>query len=303
MSQRVFAMVVLAVVVAAGTARTQDRTTPARELFGAIDTPAPLAVRSIGFYSEGCLAGAVALPIDGPNWQVMRLDRDRNWGHPTLIAYLERLAADAAQLDGWLGLLVGDMGQPRGGPMVGGHVSHQTGLDVDLWYLAMPDRRLTATERAELSAISLIRPNTLEVDRSLWTDAIAGLIRRAASFPEVERIFVHPGIKQVLCETAGADRDWLSVIRPWYGHADHFHVRLRCPAGDTECVAQAPPPEGDGCGAELAWWLGPEPWRPPEGPPPPPTPPKTLADLPSACAVVLTAGAGPPVPLPVPRPQ
>ena len=107
----------------------------------------------------------------------------------------------------------------------------------------------------------------------------------------------------MLCETAGVDRSWFRVIRPWYGHDDHFHVRLNCPAGETNCVSQAPPPEGDGCGVELAWWLGPEPWRPPEGPPLPPPPAKTLVDLPSACSMVLTAGATPVPPLPLARPQ
>ena len=149
----------------------------------------------------------------------------------------------------------------------------------------------------------MIIPGSLEVDQSRWNDGIARLIRRAASYPEVARIFVHPGIKQMLCETAGVDRSWFRVIRPWYGHDDHFHVRLNCPAGETNCVSQAPPPEGDGCGVELAWWLGPEPWRPPEGPPQPPPPAKTLVDLPSACSMVLTAGATPVPPLPLARPQ
>jgi penicillin-insensitive murein endopeptidase len=301
MLARVFGLLALALLVAAGSARPQEPV-PARDLFGAVETPAPMASRAVGFYSEGCLAGGIALPVDGPNWQAMRLERNRNWGHPILVSYIERLAADAARDDGWPGLLVGDMSQPRGGPMAGGHVSHQTGLDVDIWYLAMPDRRLTEIERSELSAISLVRPNTLEIDPSRWNEQIGTLLRRAASYPEVERIFVHPAVKAQLCEMAGGDRDWLSVIRPWYGHADHFHVRLACPAGAADCITQAPPPEGDGCGAELAWWLGPEPYRPPEQPQPP-APPKTMADLPAACGNVLTSGASAAPPLPTPRPQ
>lgn len=285
----------------AGNAALAQNLTPARDLFGAMATPAPMSSRAVGTYAGGCLAGAVALPADGPNWQVMRLSRDRYWGHPDMIAYLERFATDAAR-DGWPGLLVGDIGQPRGGPMLGGHVSHQTGLDVDIWYLPMPERRLTDRERAELGATSLIRAGTLEVDRTEWNESIARLLRRAASYPEVARIFVHPGIKRELCAWAGADRDWLNVIRPWYGHDDHFHVRLDCPAGDADCVPQAPPPEGDGCGAELAWWLGPEPWQPAD-PPVPPTPPKTMADLPGACTSVLETGGAPISPPPLPRPR
>ena len=68
---------------------------PANELFGAATVPAPLAARAIGSYARGCLAGGVALPISGPDWQVMRLSRNRKWGHPRLLDFLERFAADA----------------------------------------------------------------------------------------------------------------------------------------------------------------------------------------------------------------
>src|SRR5690242_20236621 len=99
---------------------TPGKEPPAKELFGAAPGPAPLAARAIGSYARGCLAGAVALPINGPDWQVMRLSRNRNWGHPRLLDFLEHFAADARNLDGWPGLLVGDMSQPRGGPMITG---------------------------------------------------------------------------------------------------------------------------------------------------------------------------------------
>ncbi|HEX7741525.1 MAG TPA: penicillin-insensitive murein endopeptidase, partial [Sphingobium sp.] len=69
---------------------------PAKKLFGAQKTPAlSMPARSFGTYARGCLAGAQALPVNGPAWQVMRLSRNRNWGHPKLIALLERLAEDA----------------------------------------------------------------------------------------------------------------------------------------------------------------------------------------------------------------
>src|SRR5215216_4538519 len=89
-------------------------TGPANVLFGSVPGPAPLAARAIGSYARGCLAGGVSLPINGPDWQVMRLSRDRNWGHPRLLDFLERFANDARHLDHWPGLLVGDMSQPRG---------------------------------------------------------------------------------------------------------------------------------------------------------------------------------------------
>ncbi len=168
-----------------------------------------------------------------------------------------------------------------------GHASHQIGLDVDLWLTPMPDRPLSDAERESISAVSMLRPGTRTVDEALLTDAHIALIRRASLDPEVARIFVHPAIKQSMCDRAVGDRAWLSKIRPWWGHDAHFHVRLACPSGERLCHDQDPPAPGDGCGADLAWWLTEEPWRP--KPPGPPAAPLRLADLPAACSTVLRA--------------
>src|SRR5436305_807672 len=109
-------------------AHPENPSTPAKELFGRQIAPAPLAARTIGFYSRGCLAGGQALPVNGPAWQVMRLSRNRNWGHPALLAFLERFAREVPKVSHWPGILVGDLSQPRGGPMLTGHASHQIGL-------------------------------------------------------------------------------------------------------------------------------------------------------------------------------
>ena len=95
---------------------------------------------AVGYYPRGCLQGGIELPTTGPTWQVMRLSRNRNWGHPELVKFLERFAPLAAEATGWKGILIGDMAQPRGGPLPFGHKSHQTGLDVDIWFMPMPDR-------------------------------------------------------------------------------------------------------------------------------------------------------------------
>ena len=105
---------------------------------------------------KGCFAGGVAIATDGPTWQAMRLSRNRRWGHPTMIKLIEKLSRDAVA-DGWPGLLLGDISQPRGGPMLTGHASHQIGLDADIWLTPMPDRRLSASERETMSAVSMIK--------------------------------------------------------------------------------------------------------------------------------------------------
>jgi penicillin-insensitive murein endopeptidase len=279
----------------------------ARALFGAATEPAPLAARSIGGYAKGCLAGGMSLPINGPNWQVMRLSRNRNWGNPRLLDYLERLASDARALDGWPGLLVGDMSQPRGGPMLTGHTSHQIGLDADLWLTPMPDRLLTQQEREDMSAVSMLK-DPFAVDPAVFTLLHVKLIKRAASYPQVARIFVHPAIKKALCQQAaqvGKERAWLGKVRPWWNHHYHFHVRLACTPGMEGCENQKGVSGDDGCGQELVNWYamlkkaaiemakppkpGAKPWVG--------KPPLRMAQLPKECGTVLTSGGfEPPIP-------
>ena len=130
-------------------------------------TPIEAQARSIGFYWRGCLAGAKALPVDGESWQVMRLSRNRIWGNPAMIAFLERFSRKAKAEDVWNGILVGDISQPRGGPMLTGHASHQVGLDADVWLTPMPDHTLSLEEREEMSAVNMVTDDGLSVDRRI----------------------------------------------------------------------------------------------------------------------------------------
>jgi len=297
-------LAVLALLAATGGVAAQNADRPAKQVFGFMADPIPMEARAIGSYARGCLAGGKQLAVNGPAWQAMRLSRNRNWGHPALVDYVERLARDAKAKDGWPGLLVGDLAQPRGGPMLTGHASHQIGLDADIWLKPMPDRKLSWREREQISAVSMLANGGLSVDPDVWTPGHVRLLRRAASYGEVARIFVHPAIKKALCEAAGEDRGWLRKVRPWWGHHYHFHVRLKCPAGYDGCKNQSPPPPGDGCGAPLDYWYKlltapPKPSKPKKK-----KPPLTLADLPLACRQVvgedIPLGA-PEGPVPVPE--
>ncbi|WP_244441308.1 MULTISPECIES: penicillin-insensitive murein endopeptidase [Methylosinus] len=264
-----------------------DPKTPAKELFGRAPGPAALEPEPIGFYSHGCLAGAQALPANGPSWQVMRLSRGRYWGHPDLIAFLERLAPPAAQAAGWPGLLIGDISQPRGGPMLTGHASHQIGLDADIWLTPMPGRELSRAEREEMSATNVVREDRLDVDPEIWTEGHMAVLRTAAQSPQVQRIFVNAAIKRALCRQATGDRRWLAKVRPMFGHDYHFHVRLFCPRGAESCKDQDGVPPGDGCDASLSWWFTEEALHPKKSTKT--WPPMTMAGLPAECRQVLTA--------------
>ncbi|MCB1436135.1 MAG: penicillin-insensitive murein endopeptidase [Rhodobiaceae bacterium] len=267
---------------------------PAKELFGHVSGAADLPPNPYGFYTRGCLSGALELPADGPYHQVMRPSRNRAWGHPQLIDYLEKLTERAARATGWPGLLIGDLAQPRGGPMLTGHASHQVGLDADIWLMPAPPRKLSVAERESISAASMIGAKeevpkgNWKVDPTIWSGGQVELIKAAASDPRVARIFVHPAIKKALCEAAGGDRGWLSRVRPWYGHHYHMHVRLNCPKGAVGCKNQDGPPAGDGCGSALDYWFSKAPYAPPKKPAKP-RPPMTMASLPAACKQVLEA--------------
>jgi len=237
------------------------------------EVPGPLAgpPRIIGHHGAACLIGAQQLPAEGVGYQAVDLERRRHYGHPELLDYIQTLGRRVAEA-GFGPMLVGDMSQPRGGPMSYGHVSHQSGLDVDIWFrLDLPV--LDRSEREGLEQPILVDPKTARLD-ARWTDRHAELIRLAADDPRVARIFVDGAVKRDLCDREWDDRSWLRRIRPWPWHDEHLHVRLRCPADQKECVDQPEPPAGDGCATILPT-------------PRPLVEASPVRRLPPACAVVL----------------
>jgi penicillin-insensitive murein DD-endopeptidase len=232
------------------TAPAPEATPPAAALpsptpatWSAFRKPSNGPAQAIGGYSAGCIAGAIGLALRGEGFRVVRPERHRVFGHPALVGMIQDLGRRLKTLH-LPPLFVGDLGQARGGPAPTGHASHQTGLDVDLWFLPPVGGK----------AISMVdalhqRPSPK------FTVQVARLVELAASDARVERIFVNPVLKRALCQRTGdGDRGWLHKIRPWYGHDDHFHVRLACPADSPGCAAQQPLPPGDGCD-NLAWWF------------------------------------------------
>lgn len=262
----------------------------AKNLFGAAPRGSNQPSQAFGGYARGCQAGAEQLPETGPTWQAMRLSRNRNWAQPVTVDFVQDLSRFAARQPGWEGLYIGDMSQPRGGPMLSGHASHQSGLDADIWMLPPKRLNLSVAERESISSISMRRSSGAFTNSS-WTPQHEAVLKAAASDPRVARIFVFPGAKVAMCKSATGDRSWLNKIRPWWGHHYHFHVRLNCPAGSAGCANQAPPPPGDGC-ADAQRWVDNILNPPPPDPNPKPRPargPLTMASLPGQCLNVLNA--------------
>ena len=274
--------------------------TLAAKLFAAQLQPTTGAAQPIGAYGRGCAAGNVELPETGPTWQVMRLSRDRSWGNPALVSYLEDLSLAVTQF-GWKGLYIGDLGNPRGGPMISGHASHQMGLDADVWFLPPGPLNLSRADREKIASIAVRTNDQLRVNEN-WNSSYREVLKAAASDPRVDRIFVAAAIKLEICKTAKpSDTKWLQRLRPEAGHQDHFHVRLKCPAGSALCLTQAPTVSdlsngGNGCDETLNYWvsdayLHPKPVKNPGPKPPHKKGPRefTMADLPQQCSAVLSA--------------
>ena len=211
---------------------------------------------AIGYYPRGCLQGGVELPVDGPNWQVMRLSRNRNWGHPELIRFLEKIRAARRQGH----RLARHPGRRHGAAArrsaaVRPYEPSDRARRRHLVH-AEPDHQLSKEERENISASNLVAADGKHINPKTWTPSDIAFIKTAAEQPEVERVLVNAAIKKELCRVEDKKDDgWMDKVRPWYGHDDHIHVRLKCPADSPNCRKQPPVPGGDGCGKELDYWF------------------------------------------------
>jgi penicillin-insensitive murein DD-endopeptidase len=142
---------------------------------------------------------------------------------------------------------------------------------------------LTPAQRETVELPSMVRADQLGVDQARWTPGQITLLHLAAGLPEVDRILINPAIKRQLCDEVKGDRSWLRLMRPWYDHSAHMHIRFRCPADQHDCIQAAPPPPGDGCDATLQWWFD------QLSAPPKPAQPYHPPALPAACKAVMAA--------------
>jgi penicillin-insensitive murein endopeptidase len=208
---------------------------------------------AIGGPSNGCIDGAETLPATGTGFVSIRRHRNRHYGHPETIRLIRDLGRGMNRRNDRY-IMIGDLAQPRGGRMSSSHVSHQNGLDVDIWLtLADSPAEALRTTPEHRDPPSMLTPKKLDLNERFGPDQLF-LIKTAAEDPAVDRILVNPGIKRALCRSED-NASWLRKLRPWWGHDAHMHVRLKCPPGSPHCRQQSPVPMGSGCGSELAWWF------------------------------------------------
>jgi len=226
--------------------------------YSAKTTASELSIsESIGSYTAGCIRNSAALSDDGEGYQIIRPSRGRYFGNPETISYIESLSKKVEKkLNGIL--LIADISQQTGGPILDDHSSHQIGLDADILLWQHPvakNRSLTTTEREHIHPQSILTDDQMRVDKFKWDDVHGEILKMAASDARVDRIFINPVIKRRLCAIYPREI-WLGKVRPWYGHDGHFHVRLKCPQGNSLCESQKPiEASGDGCGSDLNSWF------------------------------------------------
>ena len=237
----------------------------AKKIFGNFTSPTNLSSESVGRYNRGCLNGGIELPIQGETWQHINSKRGRNWGHPKLIDFTKELSVKVTEF-GWKGLYIGDLGNPRGGPTPYGHAAHQVGLEVDIKFKKPTSLRLSIKDshndhrysKPSFKELNVVAKNQKNVN-SNWTREHMDILKTAATDERVNKIFVNAAIKVWMCKNAAIeDRSWLMKIRPERGHSEHFHVRLKCPEGSSDCVNTPlwnKYKNIDGCDKQLAWWV------------------------------------------------
>lgn len=221
-----------------------------KEKWGSFRAPTLGPSESIGSYNAGCLSGAKTLSLHTKGLIQMRPSREKYYGHSRLLVFLKDLGENFYNNQNKL-LLIGDLSQPRGGPTINGHASHQTGLDVDIWFDFVSKRsELTYMDLEHLPAAKYASANELKN----WNKDHEQLLLLVVMDERVDRVFVTPPIKKFFCQT-GLEEKYLKKIRPWWGHKDHVHVRLSCSSKDVSCHSQDEIESTD-CGENLDWWFG-----------------------------------------------
>lgn len=209
---------------------------------------------SIGKYNAGCVKNSRELPETGTGYQVIRVSRERNYANSEMIEYIKKLSENLHNRFE-ANLLIADISKKGGGPILDDHSSHQTGLDADILYLKKLEFKelYSLNEREKLHPVSKLGSSGKEIDFSKWSYINGEMLKEAAGYSEVDRIFVNPAVKKHLCDSYPGEK-WLKKIRPWWGHDGHFHVRLKCPENNSKCRDLSTPGNIE-CGAKLDWWF------------------------------------------------
>lgn len=210
--------------------------------------------QAIGSNSKGRLENAENIykyqkESEAPGFNFIYPQRETYYGTTDMLNIMARIGKfSLQQVNGYV-ISVGDVSRKTGGKL-GGHASHQRGLDADIsYYFDNP-----SLQKGFVNVLS-----TTTSKRSWMADKQWQLFKALVSTQVVDRIFMDTKLKRDLCEIAtrnselkrgqneGLPFETLRVISHEAGHANHFHLRLKCSKMQPRCQQMAPPQKVSGC--------------------------------------------------------
>jgi penicillin-insensitive murein endopeptidase/LysM domain-containing protein len=181
---------------------------------------------------DGMLLAGVELPR-GDGYRVRR--PELAYGVPYVVDHLRRSIAEVRALYPDVHMLaIGDLSAEHGGKL-GGHRSHQSGLDVDVGFYFKqvpddyPDHFAAADDNLDMQATwalltAFARTTDLDdgvsimfLDYALQRRLYQWAHKRGTPEADLEHLFQYPNGKDAQT----------GLIRHWPNHADHVHVRFK----------------------------------------------------------------------------
>lgn len=201
----------------------------------------PIVGQSVGAPWSGRLRDAAKL-ADGDGWYIRR--PYRAYGTNTTVDFVQRVLADIAdRFPDIHAIAVGDISAEHGGP-VSEHSSHQSGRDIDIG--------LIFTEKPDGYPNSFVVGTEDNLDLEATFVLVEEFAKTAREAGGVQMIFLDFRVQGLLYNWAlenGESEEYLArlfqfphgrgasdgIVRHEPNHADHIHVRFRCPGGDSAC--------------------------------------------------------------------
>lgn len=241
------------------TRRAPARPRPSRDPAPADDDPAltrdvilaTSASESIGRAAQGRLRNGLALE-DGDHVEVLRGSEDTDFGTVELVQLIESGARHVSERFPGARLHVGDLSR-RGGGHLGSHRSHRSGRDADVGFY------MNDAAGQPLAQRFFVRFDREGNGRTGWSrEAVVfdvarnwALLEGMMNFggAQLQYVFVSEPLQALLlaeAERQGASPETIARATELMshnagGHDNHFHIRIHCPASDSQCIDNEPP--------------------------------------------------------------
>jgi murein endopeptidase len=206
--------------------------------------------RAVGSFTDGRIEKGEVVAKDGRGYHQVYPERDTLWATGMMASLIKRTSEKIASDYPGTIVMLGDISK-RGGGSLGTHASHQSGLDADIPYVGNEGFQSVVDGRGRIK-------DSFDYARN-WhffrLVASQKVLQDGEEITVLNRIFVNPTVKRGLCEWAkqtgllsnSLDAEIMRRIRPIEGHANHFHLRLRCSPHYPACRNQIDPDNNSGC--------------------------------------------------------